>query len=189
MTMTSSPPMRTSPVANTVSSGLNVRLASLYGSLIRSTSCTPSSISMSRGSTFPLPTTPSTVREAPARPVHVHAELDEVGNHFLHLRVARPFLHDDYHLRAPITRIDTDYAEILIRRLRRLRRLRSLTSIHHQALNEPGRGAGPTTYSAYPRPTHNLGRIIPARCNASLISATVLPSMFPIATFAILQRS
>ena len=65
MTMTSSPPMRTSPLANTVSSGLKVRLASLYGSLMRSTSCTPSSISISRGSTLPLPTTPSTVRDAP----------------------------------------------------------------------------------------------------------------------------
>ena len=65
MTMTSSPPMRTSPIAKTVSSGLNVRLASLYGSLIRSTSWTPSSNSTSRGSTLPLPTTPSTVREAP----------------------------------------------------------------------------------------------------------------------------
>ena len=42
MTMTSSPPMRTSPMLTTVPSGLNVRLASLYGSEIRSTSCTPS---------------------------------------------------------------------------------------------------------------------------------------------------
>ena len=98
MTMTSSPPMRTSPIVMTVSSGLNVRLASLYGSVMRSTSCTPSSSSISRGSTLPLPTTPSTVRDAPDRSVHVHAELHEMGDHLLHLRVARPLLHHDYHV-------------------------------------------------------------------------------------------
>ena len=63
--MTSSPPIRTSPTVTTVSSGLNVRLASLYGSEMRTTSCTPSSISISPGSGCPCPTAPSTVRVTP----------------------------------------------------------------------------------------------------------------------------
>src|SRR4051812_26958105 len=65
MTITSSPPMRTSSRVMTVSSGLKVRLARLYGSEIRSTSCTPSRISISSFSTLCAPTTPSTVRVAP----------------------------------------------------------------------------------------------------------------------------
>ncbi len=65
MTITSSPPIRTSPTVTTVSSGLKVRLASLYGSEMRSTSCTPSSISISAVSGCPCPTAPSTVRVTP----------------------------------------------------------------------------------------------------------------------------
>ena len=65
MTITSSPPIRTSPTVTTVSSGLKVRLASLYGSEIRTTSCTPSSSSISPASGRPCPTAPSTVRVTP----------------------------------------------------------------------------------------------------------------------------
>src|SRR4051812_3025177 len=66
MTITSSPPIRTSPTSKTVLSRLNVRLASLYGSEIRTTSFTPSRTSSSRGSRCrPAPTAPSTVRCAP----------------------------------------------------------------------------------------------------------------------------
>src|SRR5688572_16063090 len=63
--ITSSPPIRTSSIVTIVSSGLKVRLARLYGSEMRSTSCTPSRISMSSFSTLCAPTTPSTVRVAP----------------------------------------------------------------------------------------------------------------------------
>src|SRR6185295_7076342 len=65
MTITSSPPIRTSPTVMTVGSCLNVRLASLYGSVIRSTSWTPSSSSISALSGCPCPTAPSTVRVTP----------------------------------------------------------------------------------------------------------------------------
>ncbi len=66
MTITSSPPMRTSPTLTTVFSGLKVRPASLYGSVIRTTSWTPSNTSRSRVSNWRLPpTAPSTVRSAP----------------------------------------------------------------------------------------------------------------------------
>jgi hypothetical protein len=65
MTITSSPPMRTSPMVTTVPSGLKVRLASLYGEEIRSTSWTPSSISIRPVSGCPWPTAPSTVRSTP----------------------------------------------------------------------------------------------------------------------------
>src|SRR5574338_731618 len=66
MTITSSPPIRRSSITTTVLSGLNVRLASLYGSVIRKTSCTPSSTSINRGSASRCPpTAPSTVRSAP----------------------------------------------------------------------------------------------------------------------------
>jgi hypothetical protein len=55
-----------SPIDTTLFSGLNVRLASLYGSVMRSTSCTPSSTSSRRGSPARLPpTAPMTVRSAP----------------------------------------------------------------------------------------------------------------------------
>src|SRR5262245_34188148 len=63
--MTSSPPIRTSPTRITVGSGLNVLLASLYGDEIRSTSWTPSSISINPASGVPCPTAPSTVRVTP----------------------------------------------------------------------------------------------------------------------------
>ena len=65
ITMTSSPPMRTSSMVTTVPSGLNVRLASLYGSVIRRTSCTPSMTSINAGSTLCAPTTPRTDRFTP----------------------------------------------------------------------------------------------------------------------------
>src|SRR5919106_2548436 len=65
ITMTSSPPMRTSPTDTTVPSGLKVRLASLYGEEILTTSWTPSSISIRPGSGCPCPTAPSTVRSTP----------------------------------------------------------------------------------------------------------------------------
>src|SRR5262252_977100 len=65
MTITSSPPIRMSPTETIVPSGLKVLLASLYGSEIRSTSCTPSSSSMSALSGCPCPTAPSTVRVTP----------------------------------------------------------------------------------------------------------------------------
>ena len=70
MTITSSPPIRTSPIVMTVFSGLNVRLASLYGSLMRSTSCTPSWTSISCGS--PVPTRDLRSEPAGARRL-VHA--------------------------------------------------------------------------------------------------------------------
>src|SRR6185436_14709791 len=65
ITITSSPPIRTSSTLTTVSSGLKVRLARLYGSLMRSTSCTPSRMPISSGSILCAPTTPSTVRVTP----------------------------------------------------------------------------------------------------------------------------
>src|SRR3954471_7549466 len=65
MTITSSPPIRTSPTLTIVGSDLKVRLASLYGSVIRRTSCTPSSSSISALSGRPCPTAPSTVRVTP----------------------------------------------------------------------------------------------------------------------------
>ena len=65
--MRSRPPIRTSPIRMTVSSGWNVRPASLYGSVILTTSWTPGMISNSRGSSGVLlaPTTPITVRVVP----------------------------------------------------------------------------------------------------------------------------
>ena len=82
----------------TVFSCLKVRLASLYGSVIRCTSCTPSSTSSSAVSNWrEPPTAPSTVRSAPGRPVHVEAHFRQLGDHALHLRVARPFPHDYDH--------------------------------------------------------------------------------------------
>src|SRR5258705_47762 len=65
MTITSSPPIRTSPTLTTVSSGLNVRLARLYGSVMRSTSWTPSRMPINSGSILCAPTTPRTVRVTP----------------------------------------------------------------------------------------------------------------------------
>ena len=63
----SRPPISTAPIRMTVSSGLKVLPASLYGSVIFTTSWTPGMISNSRGSSGVLlaPTTPITVRVAP----------------------------------------------------------------------------------------------------------------------------
>src|SRR5260221_3812032 len=66
MTTTSSLPIRTPRALTTVFSGRNVRLESLYGSLTRTTSWTPSISSNSRGSiSSTFPTTPSTVCSEP----------------------------------------------------------------------------------------------------------------------------
>ena len=93
MTITSSPPMRTSPTVTTVSSGLKVRLASLYGSEMRSTSCTPSSISISPVSGLPLPDGAEHRARDAGRAVHVHAHLDEARDDLFDLRFGRPFFH------------------------------------------------------------------------------------------------
>ena len=97
MTMTSSPPMRTSPIVMTVFSGLNVRLASLYGSVMRSTSCTPSSTSISRGSTLAAADRADHRARRAGRPVHVEAHLDQVRDDLLNLFLGRAFLHHDDH--------------------------------------------------------------------------------------------
>src|SRR3954469_9491610 len=66
ITITSSPPIRRSSMTMTLFSVLKDRLASLYGSVIRCTSCTPSSTSRSAVSNCrDPPTAPSTVRSAP----------------------------------------------------------------------------------------------------------------------------
>src|SRR5258705_234578 len=65
MTITSSPPTLTSSMLTTVSSGLKVRLARLYGSEMRSTSWTPSRMPINSGSILWAPTTPRTVRVTP----------------------------------------------------------------------------------------------------------------------------
>ena len=98
MTITSSPPIRTSPIVTTVFSCLNVRLASLYGSVIRSTSCTPGCTSSSCGSPLPLPTAPITVRDDARRSVHVESHLDELRDDRLDFGLRGPFLHHDDHI-------------------------------------------------------------------------------------------
>ena len=97
MTITSSPPIRTSPTVTTVSSGLNVRLASLYGSEMRTTSCTPSSISIEPGVGLPLPDGAEDGARHAGRAVHVHAHLDQPRDDVLDLRLGRPFFHHDNH--------------------------------------------------------------------------------------------
>ena len=98
MTITSSPPIRTSPTEMTLFSGLNVRLASLYGSVMRTTSCTPSSTSRSLGSRCAPATDRANHRaQRAARPVHIESHLDQLRDHPLHLFVRRPFLHDHNH--------------------------------------------------------------------------------------------
>ena len=82
----------------TVFSGLKLRLASLYGSVIRWTSWTPSSTSSSAVSNCAMPpTAPSTVRSAPVDRWTSKPISDELGDDVLHLRVARPFPHYDNH--------------------------------------------------------------------------------------------
>ena len=128
MTITSSPPIRTSSIVTTVSSGLKVRLASLYGSVMRSTSCTPSSSSISSLSTLcPARPTPSTVRVTPGRPVHVHAQLDEAGDDRLDLRLGGPFFHDDDH----------DSTPPLLRICTPLSRSRLVLAVHGAAFGAP----------------------------------------------------
>src|SRR5258708_26330067 len=66
MTTTSSPPIIAPRALTTVFSGFHVRLESLNGSLTRTTSCTPSMSSNSRGSmSSTLPTTPRIVWSEP----------------------------------------------------------------------------------------------------------------------------
>ena len=101
MTITSSPPIRTSPTVTTVSSGLKVRLASLYGSEMRTTSCTPSSISIEPWIGMALTDRPEHRPGHARRPVHVHAHLDEPRDDLLDLRFGRALLHHHYHRTTP----------------------------------------------------------------------------------------
>jgi hypothetical protein len=97
MTMTSSPPIRTSSIVTIVSSGWKLRLARLYGSVMRSTSCTPS-----RSRSAPLDLVRADDAQAPvrvtpddgARP----SQLDEARDHCVDLRFARPLVssHTDH---------------------------------------------------------------------------------------------
>src|SRR4029078_5468881 len=106
--------IRTSSTTTTVLSGLNVRLASLYGSVMRRAPRTPPRTSSTA--------TPHCLCHAPApserravelpgpayraqhgaqragRPVHVESHLDQLGDDALHLRVGRPLLHYDNHV-------------------------------------------------------------------------------------------
>ena len=96
--MTSSPPMRTSPIVTTVFSGLKVRLASLYGSVMRSTSWTPSSTSISaRIRAARCPDGAEHRARRAGRAVHVDAHLDELRDDLLDLRFGRAFLHHHNH--------------------------------------------------------------------------------------------
>ena len=110
MTMTSSPPMRTSPTVTTVLSGLKVRLASLYGSEIRTTSCTPSSISISPASGCPCPTAPSTVRVTPVDRWTSMPISTRRATTLLDLRFGRPLFHHDNHDVPPSERSQIDPA-------------------------------------------------------------------------------
>ena len=97
MTITSSPPMRTSPMVTTVSSGLKVRLASLYGSVMRSTSCTPSSmLDELRVDLVRADDAEHRARRA-GRAVHVHAQLDQPRDDRVDLRLGGAFFHYDDH--------------------------------------------------------------------------------------------
>ena len=100
--ITSSPPIRTSSMVTMVSSGLKVRLARLYGSVMRSTSWTPSRSSISSFSTLCAPTTPSTVRVAPDERCTSMPELDEPGDDRVDLRLGGALLHYDDHDCSPI---------------------------------------------------------------------------------------
>ena len=95
--MTSSPPMRTSSIVTTVPSGLNVRLASLYGSVIRSTSCTPSMTRINAGSTLCAPTTPRTVRLTPVERCTSMPCSTRLRDDLFDLRLGRPLFHHNYH--------------------------------------------------------------------------------------------
>jgi guanyl-specific ribonuclease Sa len=71
---------------------LKVRLASLYGSVMRSTSWTPSSSSSSALSGAPADRAEHGARDA-GRSVHVHAHLDEALDDLFDLRLGGPFFH------------------------------------------------------------------------------------------------
>ena len=99
MTITSSPPIRTSPTEMTVFSGLNVRLASLYGSVIRThllhavQHLEQPRIAL-RGRRRPRrsPCAARRVDRCTSNPISTSCAIDP-----LHLLVGRPFLHHHNH--------------------------------------------------------------------------------------------
>jgi hypothetical protein len=93
MTMTSSPPIRTSSMVTMVSSGRNVRLARLYGSVMRSTSWTPSRMPINSGSILCAPTTPRTGARHAGRSMNIHPELDQTLDDGVDLRLCGPLVH------------------------------------------------------------------------------------------------
>ena len=97
MTITSSPPMRRSPIVMMVSSAWKVRLASLYGCVMRTHLVHAGhQLDQPRVDLAAADHAEHDARGA-GRPVHVHAEFDELRDHRFDFRVTRPFLHYDNH--------------------------------------------------------------------------------------------
>jgi hypothetical protein len=94
MTITSSPPIRTSSIVTIVSSGLNERLARLYGSqhFVHAVE-DPDQLGIDLVRTDHAEHRAGGARRA----MHVHAEFDETRNHRIDLRLGGPFLHHDDH--------------------------------------------------------------------------------------------
>ena len=92
MTITSSPPMRTSPTVTTVLSGLKVRLASLYGSEMRTHLVHAVEHLDQPGIGPPLSDRAEHRPGHAGRPMDVHAHLHETRDDLLDLRFASPVL-------------------------------------------------------------------------------------------------
>ena len=97
MTMTSSPPIRTSSMTTTVPSGLNVRLASLYGSVMRSDFVhAVHHLNQCRIHFVRSHHTEDGAVDA-RRSVHVHARVDQRRDDLLDLRLGRALFHHHHH--------------------------------------------------------------------------------------------
>ena len=100
MTITSSPPIRTSPTTTTVFSGLKVRLASLYGSRdAQHFVHAVLDLDQLRIAGAVADGANDRARRA-RRSMHVKPHLDELRDHRLNLRFGCPLLHDDNHVPA-----------------------------------------------------------------------------------------
>ena len=94
MTITSSPPIRTSPIVTTLFSGLNVRLASLYGSVMRSDLLHAVEHFQQPRIAGAVPADGADDRPKRAgRSVHVEAHFHQLRDDPLYLVVAGPLLH------------------------------------------------------------------------------------------------
>ena len=142
---------------------------------MRSTSCTPSISSIRPRIDLAAADHAEHDARRAGRAVHVHAELDQVGDHRLDLRVRRPFLHHDNHGPTLASAADVGAprrasASARSASRRWIRRASSMMRSYSRAMASPSSGPPSAAFTSHVRDHRGLARRLvdrPAAVRAS----------------------